>query len=274
MPARLEKTIALLRAARLALHIAYGLAMGAIYPWFGAGLRRRVLQSWSGGLLDIFNVRIDINGDDPLPTLRHGLIVTNHISWLDVFVLNAVVPMRFVAKSEVRRWPIIGWLCERAQTLFLERGKARAAARINVHMVELLQQGECLAVFPEGTTTDGAVVAHFHSSLLQPAVDAGARVHPIAIRYQGKSGARSAAAAYIDDLSFGASMWNILCTPELHVRLITTTSLDACTMDRRSLARSAHECISTALDLADSQNLHDSLTHVQYPDTNLLPLTR
>jgi 1-acyl-sn-glycerol-3-phosphate acyltransferase len=272
--ARLDKTITLLRALRLGLHITCGLALAAIYPWFGTDIRRRILQGWSAGLLDIFNVCVDIDGNDPLHALRHGLIVTNHISWLDVFVLNAIVPMRFVAKSEVRRWPVIGWLCARAQTLFLERGKARAAARINVHMVELLRQGECLAVFPEGTTTDGALVAHFHSSLLQPAVDAGARVHPIAIRYQDESGARSGAAAYIDDLSFGASMWNILRTPELRVRLITTTSLDACAMDRRTLARSAHECISTALDLADSQNLHDSLTHVQYPDTNLLPLTR
>lgn len=274
MSARLDKTIALLRALRLGLHIAYGLALAAIYPRFGTDIRRRILQGWSAGLLDILNVRVDIDGNDPLHALRHGLIVTNHVSWLDVFVLNAIVPMRFVAKSEVRRWPVIGWLCVRAQTLFLERGKARAAARINVHMVGLLQQGECLAVFPEGTTTDGALVAHFHSSLLQPAVDARAKVHPIAIRYQDESGALSTAAAYIDDLSFGASMWNILCTPELRVRLITTAALDACAMDRRSLARSAHECISTALDLADSQNLHNSLTRAQYPDTNLLPLTR
>ncbi len=270
----IRRLIALLRAARLALHIGYGLTMAVAYPWFPAGIRRRILQSWSAGLLDILNVRVDIEADDPLRTLRHGLIVTNHISWLDVFVLNAVVPMRFVAKSEVRRWPIIGWLCERAQTLFLDRGKARAAARINVHMVELLQQGECLAVFPEGTTTDGAQVAHFHSSLLQPAIDAGAQVHPVAIRYQDESGTRSTAAAYIDDLSFGASMWNILCTPELHVRLIATTSLEADTLDRRSLTRTAREHISAVLVLADSQNLHDSLTHVQYPDTNLLPSTR
>jgi 1-acyl-sn-glycerol-3-phosphate acyltransferase len=274
VPAYLGKTIVLFRATLLALHIACGLVLAVTYPWFGIGVRRRILQSWSAGLLHIFNVRIDIAGDDPLHALRHGLIVTNHISWLDVFVLNAVVPMRFVAKAEVRRWPVIGWLCARAQTLFLERGKARAAARINVHMVELLRQGECLAVFPEGTTTDGAQVAHFHSSLLQPAVDAGTKVHAIAIRYQDESGARSTAAAYIDELSFGASLWNILGTPVLHVRLIAAASLDACTLDRRSLTRSARECINAALDLADSQNLHNSLTHAQYPDTKLLPSTR
>jgi 1-acyl-sn-glycerol-3-phosphate acyltransferase len=207
--------------------------------------RSRILQNWSTGLLDIFNVRIHA-GDD-LHSLRNGLIVTNHISWLDVFVLNAVVPMRFVAKSEVRRWPVIGWLCARAQTLFIERGSARSAARINVQLVDLLQRGECLAIFPEGTTTDGKQVAHFHSSLLQPAIDAGSLVHPIAIRYQDRHGAYSDAATYIDDMSFGASMWNILSTAELHVRLAATTPLDANGMDRRNLTRTAHQHIGTAL---------------------------
>ena len=269
-----RRLIALFRAIRLMLHIAYGLAMAVAFPWFGLQVRRRILQSWSAGLLDIFNVRLDLDKNDPLRTLRHGLIVTNHISWLDVFVLNAVVPMRFVAKSEVRRWPVIGWLCARAQTIFLERGKARSAARINVQMVELLHQGECLAVFPEGTTTDGKQVAHFHSSLLQPAIDAGALVNPIAIRYQDTGGMHSTAAAYIDDLSFGASMWNILSTPELHVRLIATPSLAAHGMDRRSLTRTSHDSISTALHNAASSNLHIPLTVAQHSESILLPSTR
>lgn len=269
-----RRLIALLRAARLALHIGYGLTMAVAYPWFPAGIRRRILQSWSAGLLDIFNVKVDINTDDPLHGLRSGLIVTNHISWLDVFVLNAIVPMRFVAKSEVRRWPAIGWLCARAQTLFIERGKARAAARMNVQLVELLRHGECLAIFPEGTTTDGAQVAHFHSSLLQPAIDAEAQVHPVAIRYQDGLGARSTAAAYIDELSFGASMWSILSTPELHVRLIASPPLAACTLDRRSLTHAAREQIAAALAAADSQNFHLALTPAQQSDINLLPSTR
>jgi 1-acyl-sn-glycerol-3-phosphate acyltransferase len=269
-----RRLIALFRGARLALHIVYGLTLAVAYPWFGLALRRRTLQRWSAELLNIFNVRIDIADDDPLHNLRHGLIVTNHISWLDVFVLNAVVPMRFVAKSEVRRWPVIGWLCARAQTLFLERGKARSAARINVQLVELLQRGECLAVFPEGTTTDGTSVAHFHSSLLQPAIDAGSMAHPIAIRYVDTGGAHSTAAAYIDDLSFGASMWSILSEPELHVRLIATPPLHARDMDRRTLTRMAHEHISTALRMTASLNFHIPVTPAQHSETILLPSTR
>ncbi|MBU0621313.1 MAG: 1-acyl-sn-glycerol-3-phosphate acyltransferase [Gammaproteobacteria bacterium] len=270
----IHKFVALFRATRLALHIGYGLTLAISFPWFSRDVRRRILQNWSTGLLAIFNVRVDIAADDALHGLHHGLIVTNHISWLDVFVLNAVVPMRFVAKSEVRRWPVIGWLCARAQTLFLERGKARDAARMNVQLVSLLQSGECLAVFPEGTTTDGSHVAHFHSSLLQPAIDAGAQVFPVAIRYQDESGMRSTAAAYIDELSFGASMWNILCTPELHVRLMATPSLQAVSMDRRALTRAAHKQISAALATTDSHNFHIVLTPAQHTESNLLPSTR
>ena len=239
--------IALFRASRLALHIIYALMIAVCYPWFGLSVRRRILQSWSVGLLHIFNIRIAIADDDPLHEIRSGLIVTNHISWLDVFVLNAVVPMRFVAKSEVRRWPVIGWLCARAQTLFIERGNARSAARINVQLVKLLELGECLAVFPEGTTTDGAEVAHFHSSLLQPALDAGAPLHPIAIRYQDENGQRSDIPAYIGDLSFGTSMWRILCAQSLQVRLVATLPLQGLHADRRALKNSAHLRIKAML---------------------------
>ncbi len=242
-----RRLTALFRAARLALHIGYGLTLALAYPWFGPGLQRRILRSWSAGLLHIFNIRVGITDGAHLHGRRRGLIVANHISWLDVFILNAFLPMRFVAKSEVRGWPIIGWLCARAQTLFIERGKARAAARVNAQMAALLQDGACLAVFPEGTTTDGTSVAHFHSSLLQPAIDGEVQVLPIAIRYEDGLGAHCTQAAYVGEMSFGASLWKVLSAPSLHVRLTVSTPLEACGMDRRDLTLTAQRCISAAL---------------------------
>jgi 1-acyl-sn-glycerol-3-phosphate acyltransferase len=176
-----------------------------------------------------------------------------------------VIPMRFVAKSEVRQWPLIGWLCARAQTLFIERGRARDAARINKQIVQLLQNGECLAVFPEGTTTDGTQVGSFHASLLQPAVDAGAEVHPVAIRYQDAQGAHSTAAAYIDDLSFAASLWNILNCRNLHVRLLATPSLDAAGSDRRTLTRTAWQQISNVHNSAATTGTFDERYEILIP---------
>ncbi len=242
----LSQLVALFRAARLALHLGCGLALAVAYPWFSAAARRRILQRWSAVLLKILNIRIELAASDQPE--HGGLIVSNHVSWLDVFVLNAIVPMRFVAKSEVRRWLAIGWLCTRAQTLFIERGKARSAARVNACMSELLRGGESLAVFPEGTTTDGSALAPFHASLLQPAIDANATVYPLALRYQDEHGAHSMAAAYIGDQSFGASLWRILHTPALHVHVAATPPLQARGMDRRCLAQAAQQHIGTALE--------------------------
>jgi 1-acyl-sn-glycerol-3-phosphate acyltransferase len=252
-----NKVVATFRASRFSLHLAYGLTIAIAYPWLTLSIRQRILQNWSASLLSIFDVRISIEESDPLHDIRNGLIVTNHISWLDVFVLNAVVPMRFVAKSEVRRWPVIGWLCARAQTLFIERGKARSAARINLQLVQILKRGECLAVFPEGTTTDGAGVAHFHSSLLQPAIDANVPLHPIAIRYQNEHGERSDVPAYIDDVSFGASLWRILCGENLQVRLVASPPLAVEDTDRRTLTNHAFVSISSTLLALDLEACHN-----------------
>ncbi len=240
--------IALFRATRLALHIARGLTLALAYPWLKPRLQRRIVQGWSAGLLCILNVRAEITEGALLHGMRGGLIVANHVSWLDVFILNAILPMRFVAKSEVRSWPVIGWLCARAQTLFIERGRARAAARVNAQMAGLLQQGGCLAVFPEGTTTDGTSVAHFHSSLLQAAVDSAVAVFPVAIRYQDERGAHCTLAAYIGSMSLGRSLWNILCAPALQVRLTATPPLASEGASRRDLALTARQRIRCALD--------------------------
>jgi len=243
----LRQWVALFRAARFVLHLVYGLMLALFYPWLAPTVRRHVLQRWSAALLKILNVRVAFAHDQRLRESCHGLIVSNHISWLDVFVLNSAIPMRFVAKSDVRGWPVIGWLCERAQTLFIERGKARSAARVNVQMVALLQRGECLAVFPEGTTTDGTQVAHFHSSLLQPAIDAGTSIQPVAIRYHDSAGRHSDVAAFIGDLSFFQSLCNILSAKELHVSLFATPPIAAQATDRRSLAHLAHQQVGAAL---------------------------
>jgi 1-acyl-sn-glycerol-3-phosphate acyltransferase len=240
--------IATIRGVRLAVHLGYGLVLAISYPWFGLQRRRRILQGWSAGLLAVMNIRVTFAAKGEIRDDLRGLIVSNHVSWLDVFVLNSVIPMRFVAKSEVRGWPVIGWLCARAQTLFIERGKVRSAARINTSMAELLQKGESLAVFPEGTTTDGAQVAHFHSSLLQPAIDAWSQIHPIAIRYQNQCGERSHDANYIDEVSLGQSIWRILSSQHLQVRLLLTPALDVRGVNRRELGVQARQQICTALE--------------------------
>jgi 1-acyl-sn-glycerol-3-phosphate acyltransferase len=235
------------RALHFLLHLLLGLLLALIYPRLPQQAKRRILQDWSAKLLRILNVRIELADNQHLRASHNALIVCNHISWLDIFVLNAVVPMRFVAKAEVRHWPVLGWLCARAETLFIERGKARAAARINANMIELLQRGEILAVFPEGTTTDGSQLAHFHSSLIQPAIDAAGNIQPLALRYLDDQGAPSLLPAYVGEMSFVSSLRNILGARRLHVRLTCLAPLDARLGDRRVLTALARQQIHSAL---------------------------
>ena len=243
------KLIGAVRAARMALHLAWGLVLALFYPGLTEAARRRTQRRWSHGLLKIIDLRVAITADEALHQLHPGIVVTNHISWLDVFVLNAVMPMRFVAKSEVRRWPVIGWLSRQVQTLYIERGNARDAVRINRQAQTLLQNGESLAVFPEGTTTDGAAVAKFHASLLQSAIDAAVPIHPVAIRYHDAMGEHSAAPAYIADVTLIGSLWSVLSCRSLHVHLFATPSLQTHDCDRRALARQAHRQISDAIEI-------------------------
>jgi len=182
-------------------------------------LRNRHMQPWSASLLDILDVGLDVRGplpDDDLPVF----IAANHVSWLDIWVINSVCPTLFVAKSEIRGWPVFGWLAARVGTLFIERARRTDTRKVNDRIVaRLALAGERIAVFPEGTTTDGSVVRPFHASLFLPAVDAGARVYPVAIRYVDPAGVRSTVPAYVDELPLLASMWRIAGASGLRAEL-------------------------------------------------------
>ena len=143
---------------------------------------------------------------------------------------------------------MIGWLSSRVETLYIRRGSARDAQRVNARLTELLQGGASLAVFPEGTTTDGTSVAHFHSSLMQPAIDAGAPIHTVAIRYHGRQGEHSKAPAYIADITLIESIWSVLCSKNLHVELYAAPPIASTGCDRRELARLARSSIGGALE--------------------------
>lgn len=246
-PSPVTLALAGLRAMRFAIHLLYGAMLAIVFPSLNIRHQQRILRRWSVELLVILNVRISTAGPLSLQDVTRGMIVANHISWLDVIVLNAALPLRFVAKAEVRRWPVIGWLCARAQTLFIERGKRSDTVHTNLRIAESLQQGNCMAIFPEGTTTDGSHVKHFHSSLLQPAIDARAPIYPVAIRYHDKNGQHHRNAAYIDDMTFVESLWKILCSRDLNARLVTTPALGTSTGNRRALAQEAHRRITFAL---------------------------
>lgn len=234
-----------LRAWRL-LRLAWVLLWGGltallVFPFTSPRGRQRLRQRWSVSLLHSVGVRLRHRGHSPEAGC---MLVANHISWLDIFVINALTPAAFVSKAEVRQWPLIGWLAARNDTVFLMRGSRGHARIVNGRIAALLDAGTHVAVFPEGTTTDGSQVLHFHAALLQPAIACGHPVQPLALRYHDASGLRSQAPAYVGDTSLLASLLTIVsarglvadCT--VHAPLPTGNGTH-----RRDLATQARDAI-------------------------------
>ncbi len=237
----------LYRVARTGVHVLEGVATTTfVFPLLKPAARRKVIRRWCRRLLRMLNVDARMHGDlDPVQ--RNVLVVANHISWLDIFVLNAVQPVRFVAKSELARWPVAGRLIKDVGTLFVERDRRRDARRVNANAAHALAGGDVVAVFPEGTTTDGTALLPFKSSLLQPIVDAEGHVQPMAIRYRAATGEHSVVPAYVGDLSFLRSFWRVTGARSLVVDLHASPALAARATHRRDLARSAEAAIRAAL---------------------------
>jgi 1-acyl-sn-glycerol-3-phosphate acyltransferase len=236
-----------LRATRVVVHVLGGIATTTlVFPMVRPTRRHALVQRWSRRLLHLLRVEARLHGAIDV----HGgnvLLVANHISWLDIFVLNAVHPVRFVAKSELAKWPIVSQMIRGAGTVFIERERRRDTHRVNHQMARVLAGGDVVAIFPEGTTTYGTDVLPFKSSLLQPIVEADGHVQPVAIRYRTPDGAIALAAAYVGDTSFAASFWSVCGERRITVHLHAQPALPARVGHRRELARAAEASIRTAL---------------------------
>jgi len=241
--------LGLLRATRTFAHVLRGLAITTfVFPFASPERRRALTQRWSARLLRVLGVECRVDGELALGA-GNLLVVANHISWLDIFVLNALHPVRFVAKAELARWPLAGRLVRDAGTLFIERARRRDTHRVNRSVADALASGDVVAVFPEGTTSDGVGLLPFKSSLLQPIVDAGGHLQPLALRYRDARGVRTTAAAYVGDDPFMASFWRVCGQRALVVEVAALAPIDAQGQHRRALAREAEVAIRAALDV-------------------------
>lgn len=238
------------RAFRLVLHLVRGvLTIALLFPFYGRSRRRNAVRRWSARSLAIVNVVPQVHGAPPAGSSRSLVLVANHVSWLDIQVIHSVWQVRFVAKSEVRDWPVIGWLSARAGTLFIERDSKRHAMRINQSIHAAFVDGDAIGVFPEGTTTHGNEIGKFHASLLQPAVDEEALVCPVALRYLDPDGKPCIDASYVGETSLAESMRAILRQPRIKAELHFLAPIDAKGRTRRELAGLTREAIATKLSL-------------------------
>ncbi len=201
---------ALGRLLRVLLHALAGwCTVRFVFPRLTPAERDERVRRWSAGMLRRLGVRLQVHGTPPRG--EPVLLVCNHLSWLDILALHATLHARFVAKSDVRHWPLLGAMATGAGTLYIERERARDAMRVVHRMADALRAGETVAVFPEGTTGDGGALLPFHANLLQAAISAGVPVQPAALRFvDAATGAASLAPRYVDADSLPASLWRTL----------------------------------------------------------------
>ena len=237
----------LARLARLCVHLMRGLRIARFqYPRLSPEQRSDEKRRWSQTLLSILAVSVcEKSGTPELP--RRCMLVLNHISWLDIFVIDAILPATFVAKSEIRSWPIAGWLCTLVGTLYIERGTRAGARAAREAIAGELAGGTLVAICPEGTTTFGDTLERFHAALFQPAIDAGAAIQPVALRYLDALGRRSDAAAYVGETSFLGALWGTLSAPRIVVEVTYTPRFLAAGGERRAVAEAAESAIAGAL---------------------------
>lgn len=232
------------RFARLLNHLLLGLLEAGFHYQRRTPVDRvHAVARWSRRLCLILGVEVRVRGTAPALMPANTMLVANHVSWLDIFVMNAGTVARFVAKAEVRHWPLLGWLCQRTGTLFVTRERRHDTRRVNTEIADALSQGDCIAVFPEGSTTDGEDVATFNASLLQPAIEAGAQIVPVALCYYDQHGKRTKTVAYVGEMSLLESLKALLAEPTVIAELTYLPALPAAQAQRRELARQAQQQI-------------------------------
>lgn len=164
------------------------------------------LQRHSRRTLKIFKLEARVSG--PVPT--RGLLVSNHLGYLDIFVLASLAPVVFVSKRDIKFWPVVGWLAQMAGTLFVDRERRVQVGRVNNEIQAALDQGALVVLFPEGASSNGQTVLPFKSSLLEPAAQPAHPLSVSAIQYTIEDGDVVREVCYWGDHTFFPHLLNLL----------------------------------------------------------------
>lgn len=229
---------AVLRLAALLAVVVLGVALLPLAARLRARSRQRWIRRWCLAVVHAAGVRTRITG--AVRTTGGVLIVSNHVSWLDIPLLAAVRPARMLAKAEVRRWPVMGALAARGGTLFIDRDRLRALPGTVREIADTLRGGSAVAAFPEGSTWCGRAGGRYRRALFQAALDAGVPVQPVRILYRSEDGGTSTAPAFVGEDSLLASLWRVVSARGLVAEVSLRPPLAAGGHpDRRSLAEAA-----------------------------------
>jgi 1-acyl-sn-glycerol-3-phosphate acyltransferase len=248
--------VALWRVLCAVVHLLHGALICAfVFPFLKPARRMQTVGWWSARMLRMLGIALASRG---MPRGGSTLVVANHVSWIDILAINAVQPARFVSKADVRAWPLIGWLVACGGTLFIERERKRDALRVVHQVADALKQGQTIAVFPEGTTSEGHDLLPFHANLLQAAIATETPIQPVALRFSDAHEAVSRAAAYVGDTDLLQSLWAVVTAPRLRVQLTWLPAVGSAHADRRALSDTVRGQILGALGVKDWRMAADS----------------
>jgi 1-acyl-sn-glycerol-3-phosphate acyltransferase len=212
----------------------------------GALEARMLAAALATGVLDALEIGVVRRGRVGMPD-GASLVVANHVSWLDACVVQAVLPGRIVVGAEEASWPVLGTICRGFEAIVVRPGDVLDVRRTVSEIATALCAGERVVVFPEGAPTDGQRVGRFHAALLQAAIDTGAPVQPVALRWLGLGGRPTSAVTRAGERRRGASLGGVLAAPYLRVAVCVGTPLSVAGRSRRELAVLAREFVATSL---------------------------
>lgn len=242
------------RLARLGIHLMSGcIQLAFMSPWGHSAFKQRQIQSWSAKLLQLCGIQLALVGQPYVGQAKQGQFwVSNHISWMDIFVINSIRPTRFVAKADIRSWFLIGWLVAQADTVFIQRHQRQHTNQALNNIEQVLQQGGTIGLFPEGTSTDGTAVKPFKASLFQAAINQRAIIQPLAIEYLTEQGEHNTAPAYCDDITLWQCLQQVLLQPQSTVRVHCLPCIASDAHTRQQLAPHVQRSIATIIQTANS----------------------
>ena len=216
------------------------------FPGWQKAQKLQAIQRWAQQLLAILEIEVHSN---KLPQADFsGLVVSNHLSWLDILVLQSLMPGCFVAKTEVRRWPVVGYLAQACATIFVDRSSPRSARSMVDDTAAAIAQGYAVVVFPEGTSSNGQALGDFHANIFESAIRAQAPVQLLSLQYLDSSSGKAASAAhFIDDMTLMTSLKDVIATSTIQARVHIGECIGAAGHTRKTLALHAHQTIRTHL---------------------------
>jgi len=202
--------------------------------------RQRLCQWFFVRLVSVLPFEVRLLGERPNRSMPW---LANHLSWTDIPLLGMLSPMSFLAKGEVRQWPLLGWLAAEAGTAFIRHGES---PQLNKQLASHLQEGRNVLIFPEGTTTDGSALRPFYSRLLSCVTETGTPIQPVAIRYL-RDGKSDAITPFIGDDDLLSHLFRLLAEDIATVEIQLLTPVNSQGMDRNGLSRHCYNAISQAL---------------------------